>query len=119
MAFSIITKNSERTFADKEIVNICSKDGFDFKLNVGFDCMLSVQYDVKLNKCTILNQFNNPKFLDMFLNTNISDYYASLYGLKDETYERIIDRAIKLKMDDYSIAKLLSFFNSDYKLKDV
>ncbi len=63
MAFTIITKNSERTFSDKELVNICSKDGFDFKLDVDFDCMLAVQYDLKENKCTILNQFNNPKFL--------------------------------------------------------
>jgi len=63
MAFTIITKHSERTFSDKELVNICSKDGFDFKLDVDFDCMLAVQYDPKQNKCTLLNQFNNPKFL--------------------------------------------------------
>ena len=63
MAFTIITKNTERTFSDKELVNICSKDGFDFKLDVDFDCMLAVQYDPKENKCTLLNQFNNPKFL--------------------------------------------------------
>ena len=50
MAFTIITKNSERTFSDKELVNICSKDGFDFKLDVDFDCMLAVQYDLKENK---------------------------------------------------------------------
>ena len=63
MAFTIITKNTERTFSDKELVNICSKDGFDFKLDVDFDCMLVVQYDEKANKCTVLNQFNNNKFL--------------------------------------------------------
>lgn len=63
MAFTITTKNTEKTFSDKELVNICSKDGFDLKLNVDFDCMLVVQYDEKANKCTILNQFNNEKFL--------------------------------------------------------
>ena len=63
MAFTIITKNTERTFSDKELVNICSKDRFDFKLDVDFDCMLAVQYYPKENKCTLLNQFNNPKFL--------------------------------------------------------
>ena len=63
MAFSLITKNGEKTFNDKELVNICSKDGFDVKLDVNFDCMLAVQYDVKTNKCTVLNQFNNEKFL--------------------------------------------------------
>lgn len=63
MAFIIITKNYEKTFADKEIVNICSKDGFDLKLDVDYDCMLSVQYDSRLNKCSVINQFNNDKFL--------------------------------------------------------
>mgnify|MGYP003290531397 CR=1 FL=1 len=63
MAFSISTKNSEKTFTDKEIVNICSKDGFDIKLDTPFDCMLSIQYDKTANRCTVLNQFNNNKFL--------------------------------------------------------
>ncbi|MBR1680230.1 hypothetical protein IJ707_00390, partial [bacterium] len=63
MAFSIITKNGDRTFNDKELVNICSKDGFDLKLDVNFDCMLAVKYDAKTNKCTVINQFNNDKFL--------------------------------------------------------
>ncbi len=63
MAFSIITKNSEKTFTDKEIVNICSKDGFDFKIDVPFNCMLSIQYDKTANKCVVMNQFKNPKFL--------------------------------------------------------
>ncbi len=63
MAFTISTKNKEKTFSDKELVNICSKDGFDFKLDVDFDCMLAVQYDANTNKCTVLNQFNNDRFL--------------------------------------------------------
>ena len=63
MAFTISTKNKEKTFNDKELVNICSKDGFDFKLDVDFDCMLAVQYDANTNKCTVLNQFNNDRFL--------------------------------------------------------
>ncbi|MDD3238001.1 MAG: hypothetical protein PHV37_07895 [Candidatus Gastranaerophilales bacterium] len=63
MAFTIISKNKEKTFSDKELVNICSKDGFDFKLDVDFDFMLAVQYDLKTNKCILLNQFNNEKFL--------------------------------------------------------
>ena len=63
MAFTIITKNRELTFSDKELVNICSKDGYDFKLDVDFDCMLTVQYEPKTNRCSILNQFNNQKFL--------------------------------------------------------
>ena len=63
MAFTIITKNNEKTFTDKELVNISSKEGFDYKLDVNFDCMLTIQYDSKSNKCTLLNQFNNQNFL--------------------------------------------------------
>ncbi|MCQ2957782.1 MAG: hypothetical protein MJ180_02645 [Candidatus Gastranaerophilales bacterium] len=63
MSFSITTKKGETTFTDKEVVNICSHAGFDLKLDVDFKCMLSIQYDKTANKCTVLNQFNNPKFL--------------------------------------------------------
>ena len=63
MAFTVSTKHGEKTFADKELVNIGSKMGADVILNLGFDFLLTIQYDPKTNRCTILNQFNNPKFL--------------------------------------------------------
>ena len=63
MIFSIITKNSESTFSDKEIVNISSKTGFDCCINFGFDYMLTVQCDEKTGKCVLLNQFNCQNFL--------------------------------------------------------
>ncbi|MBQ8459637.1 hypothetical protein IJ541_06005 [bacterium] len=63
MAFTIISKNNEKTFSDKELINISSKPGFDFQVNTGFEFMLTVQYDPKTNKCVLLNQFNNQKFL--------------------------------------------------------
>lgn len=63
MAFSISSKNQEKTFADKELINISSKDGFDFKLDVGFNFMLAVQYDSRTNRCFLLNQFGSKKFL--------------------------------------------------------
>lgn len=63
MAFTIITKEGEKTFASKELVNISSREGYDVKVNTDFDFMLTVQYDETTNKCTLLNQFNNTKFL--------------------------------------------------------
>ena len=63
MAFTISSKNNEKTFADKELVNISSRDGYDFKIDTGFDFMLTVQFDIQTNKCTVLNQFNNQRFL--------------------------------------------------------
>ena len=63
MAFTIITKQGERTFADKQLVNISSKAGADIVEDFGFPFLLTVQYDINTNKCVVLNQFNNPKFL--------------------------------------------------------
>ena len=63
MTFTIISKNNEKTFTDKELVNISSKDGFDFKIDVNFNCMLTIQHDLKTNRCFVLNQFNSRRFL--------------------------------------------------------
>lgn len=63
MSFTITSKNNEKTFTDKELVNISSKSGYDFLLQTGFEFLLTVQYDEKTNKCILLNQFNNRKFL--------------------------------------------------------
>ena len=59
MAFTITTKHGEKTFADKELVNISSQDGADIKLDLGFDFLLTIQFDPRANKCSVLNQFNN------------------------------------------------------------
>ena len=63
MAFTIVTKYGEKTFADKELVNISSKQGADITLDLGFDFLLTVQFDPRANKCAVLNQFNNSRFL--------------------------------------------------------
>ncbi len=63
MAFTIVTKNSEKTFNDKELINISSKEGYDYLADFGFNYMLTVKYDEKTNKCTVLNQFHCDKIL--------------------------------------------------------
>lgn len=63
MTFKITTKTNEKTFSDKELVNISSKKGYDFFVNFGFDFLLTVQYDSKTNTCSVLNPFNCDKFL--------------------------------------------------------
>ena len=63
MTFSIITKNGQQTFADKELVTISSKPGYDCCINFGFDYMLTVEYDKNTNKYSLLNQFNCQNFL--------------------------------------------------------
>lgn len=63
MTFTIITKQGERTFADKELVNISSKSGADYSIDFGFDYMLTVEYNKTTGKYSILNPFNCSKFL--------------------------------------------------------
>ncbi len=63
MTFTVITKNNEKTFADKELVNISSRDGYDYKIDLGFDFMLTVEFSKETNRYILLNQFNCQEFL--------------------------------------------------------
>ena len=63
MAFTIVTKHGEKTFADKELVNISSSEKADFSIDLGFQFMLTIQCDPRTGKCILLNQFNNKRFL--------------------------------------------------------
>ena len=63
MAFTVVTKHGEKTFADKELVNISSNANADFSIDLGFQFMLTVQCDPRSNRCVLLNQFNNHRFL--------------------------------------------------------
>ena len=42
---------------------ISAQDGADIKLDLGFDFLLTIQFDPRANKCSVLNQFNNSRFL--------------------------------------------------------
>ena len=63
MAFTVITKSGEKTYTDKQLINISSKPGYDIMVNTGFPFMLTLQYDAKANRCLLINQFNNKRFL--------------------------------------------------------
>ena len=63
MTFTIITKQGEKTFANKELVNISSQAGYDYQVDFGFNFMLAVEHDRNTNRYCILNQFNSPHFL--------------------------------------------------------
>lgn len=63
MTFTIITKHGEKTFADKELVNISSKEGADCRINFGFDYMLTVEFNKSTGKYSLLNPFNCQNFL--------------------------------------------------------
>ena len=61
--------------------------------------------------------FNNQKFLDLFLSTDISKYYASLKNLNNKTYDLIVNRCLELNKDINFTGQLISYFNKDYQLK--
>ena len=61
--------------------------------------------------------FNNQKFLDLFLSTDISKYYAILKKLNSKPYDLIINRCLELNKNADYIGQLISYFNKDYQLK--
>ena len=61
--------------------------------------------------------FYNKSFLDLFLSTDISSYYATLSVLDSDTYDLIVDRCFELNKDVDYVSKLISYFSKDYQLK--
>lgn len=59
----------------------------------------------------------NKEFLKIFLNSNISNYYAVLTHLDNSTYDTILNEALKNNLDYTEIARLFNYFNSNYCLK--
>ena len=119
----------------REIINSNKQDFLDFLYNDLNGEILNllddegVEYLKKYSDITdrityILNYsnyvdflFNNQKFLDLFLSTDISKYYASLKNLNNKTYDLIVNRCLELNKDVNLIGQLISYFNKDYQLK--
>ncbi len=63
MAIIITTKNQEKVFEAKEIINIGTNPNCDVFLNLGFDLLLTLNYNISANKCILVNNFNSPQVL--------------------------------------------------------
>ena len=61
MTFTVTSKNNEKTF-DKEIIYIGTRANCDFKIDVGFDCILGLKYDAESGKCILVNKFGYEQF---------------------------------------------------------
>lgn len=111
MAITISSKNNEKTF-NQEIINIGSNPNCDYSLEIGSDFVLTLQYDSKSKKCTVLNTFNNQNILFkgeaigqklevekiaklMFSN---SDEFLSI-KLTEDTPTFVVSEADKVKSD--------------------
>ena len=63
MIITLTSKNNEKTFTDKEIINIGSNPSCDFVVDMGTDLVLTLQCDSQNNKGVLLNTFNNQEVL--------------------------------------------------------
>lgn len=63
MTITILSSSQEKSFEDKELINIGSNVNCDFVVNVGYDVILTVQIDKITGKCFVTNNFRNEKIL--------------------------------------------------------
>lgn len=98
-----------------EILNLLDDEGVEY-LKKYSDITDRITYILNYSNYVDL-LFNNQKFLDLFLSTDISKYYASLKNLNNKTYDLIVNRCLELNKDVNLIGQLISYFNKDYQLK--
>ena len=119
----------------REIVNLSKGDFVDFLSNDISGQLLNIfddegvnylkQYsDIESRIAYILSWskyanelFYNRSFLDLFLSTDTSSYYATLSILDNRVCDLIINRCFELNKDVDYISKLISYFSKDYQLK--
>ena len=63
MTIVISSSKQEKTFEDKDIINIGNNEKCDFKIDTGYDVLLTVQVDSITGKCFVTNNFRNEKIL--------------------------------------------------------
>ena len=63
MAVVISSSVQEKVFEDKNIINIGNNAKCDFQLNVGYDILLTVQFDKITGRCFVINGLKNEKIL--------------------------------------------------------
>lgn len=63
MIITLSSKNNEKTFTNKDIINVGSNPNCDFVVDMGSDFLLTLQCDNANKKITVLNSFNNQNIL--------------------------------------------------------
>lgn len=63
MYLIITTSKEEKKFTNRDFVTIGGNEQFDFPLDLGFEYMLTVEYDAVSGKFTVLNNFNTGQIL--------------------------------------------------------
>lgn len=63
MQITITTSKKEQTFSGKDFITIGGNEQFDFYLDLGFEYMLTVEYDAANRRFTVLNNFKSEQIL--------------------------------------------------------
>ena len=63
MDIMITSKNNEKFYEDKNVVTIGTSPACNFRLDLDFEVLLSIQYDFSIRNYVILNTFSNKKVL--------------------------------------------------------
>lgn len=63
MDIIISSKNNERVFVKKNVITVGTNTSCNFKLDLDFDVILSIQYDFSLKNYIIINSFQNKNVL--------------------------------------------------------
>ncbi len=63
MAIVVSTSKQEKVFSGKDVINVGTNPNCDFILELGFDVLLTLQYNNADNKCVIMNTFQSDKVL--------------------------------------------------------
>lgn len=98
-----------------DIIQVFDDEGVNY-LKQYSDIESRIAYILSWSKY-INELFYNNNFLDLFLNTDISSYYATLSVLNSDVCDLIINRCFELNKDGDYISKLISYFSKDYQLK--
>ena len=98
-----------------DLIQVFDDEGISYLKQYG-DIEGRISYILSWSKYANLLFYNN-NFLDLFLNTDISSYYATLSVLDSNVCDLIINRCFELNKDVDYISKLISYFSKDYQLK--
>ncbi|MFQ8625246.1 MAG: hypothetical protein ACLSA2_01580 [Candidatus Gastranaerophilaceae bacterium] len=63
MAIVVSSSKQEKVFSGKDVINVGTNPNCDFILELGFDVLLTLQYNNADNKCVIMNTFQSDKVL--------------------------------------------------------
>jgi len=63
MTIVVSSSKQEKVFDEKDVINIGTNPNCDFKLDLGFDVLITLQYEERDNKYVLMNTFHNDKVL--------------------------------------------------------